>query len=252
MSPFNVVCSISWIADCSDIALSVDVDDPIGTYNPYNSSALQNLFPSISFPDYFASFTPRPRYPDPVIVATPSFFSKLSKLLDNTAPDVLEAYFAYETAQSLSSLLSSKEPVRRQIDQFQLSLVGLPADAKRPRKEVCLEQITDSYGFLVGRYFVQKAFPGESKEYAEEVIEAIIQAFRDRLPGLSWLDKVTREKAKEKVDAISHKVSSLILIVSSVTLNTFVSLDWLSYCESRYGRSRLARTLLLDQRSYQV
>ncbi|GAA6014145.1 hypothetical protein JCM11491_004119 [Sporobolomyces phaffii] len=184
----------------------VDVDDPIGTYNPLNSSALQNLFPSISFPDYFASFTPRPRYPDPVIVATPTYFSNLTQILDDVAPDVLEAYFAFQTAQSLGSLLGSNEVIRKELDGWSNRLVGLPEDAKRPRKEYCLNQVTENYGFLVGRYFVQRAFPGQSKEYAEEVIEAVIQAFRDRLPGLSWLDDETREKAREKVDAISHKI----------------------------------------------
>ncbi|GAA5935913.1 CCR4-NOT core ubiquitin-protein ligase subunit MOT2 [Sporobolomyces koalae] len=185
---------------------NVEVDDPIGTYNPYNSRALQHLFPSISFPNYFASFFPRPRYPDPVIVATPTFFSNLTGILDHVAPDALEAYFAFQTAQSLGSLLGSKEPIRREVEALSNRLVGLDPDAKKPRKNYCLDQVVENYGFLVGRYFVERAFPGESKKYAEEVIEAVIQAFRDRLPGLSWLDEATRDKAREKVDAISHKI----------------------------------------------
>ncbi|GAA5903499.1 CCR4-NOT core ubiquitin-protein ligase subunit MOT2 [Sporobolomyces salmoneus] len=190
-------------------AVSLDVvhlDDPIATYNPYHSSALQQLFPSISFPDYFATFFPRPRYPDPVIVTAPTFFANLTQILDDVAPDVLEAYFAFQTAEALGPLLGSKEPIRKELDAFSNRLVGLPADAKKPRKEYCLDQVSENYGFLVGRYFVQRAFPGRSREYAEEVIGAVIQAFRDRLPGLSWLDDVTREKAREKVDAISHKI----------------------------------------------
>ncbi|GAA5953284.1 hypothetical protein JCM3765_007462 [Sporobolomyces pararoseus] len=198
---------VSFEKELAKVSLDVvDVDDPIGTYNPYNSSALQQLFPSISFANYFASFFPRPRYPSPVIVATPTYFSNLTQIVDDVAPDVLEAYFAFQTAQSLGSLLGSKEPIRKELDAFSNRLVGLPADAKKPRKEYCLDQISENYGFLVGRYFVERAFPGQSKEYAEEVIEAVIQAFRDRLPGLSWLDDATREKAREKVDAISHKI----------------------------------------------
>ncbi|GAA5880490.1 hypothetical protein JCM16303_005402 [Sporobolomyces ruberrimus] len=185
---------------------NVEVDDPLASYNPYNSSALEELFPSISFPNYFASFTPRPRYPDPVIVSTPSFFSNLTRLLDDVAPDVLEAYFVYQTAQNVGTLLGSKEPIRKELAASTNRLLGLPADAQQPRKEYCLDQINENYGFLVGRYFVQRAFPGQSKDYAEEVIQAVIQAFRDRLPGLTWLDDVTRKKAKEKVDAITHKI----------------------------------------------
>ena len=40
---------------------------------------------------------------------------------------------------------------------------------------------------------------GESKAYAEDIIEATIQAFQDRLPELIWLDEATRHKAQEKV-----------------------------------------------------
>lgn len=107
----------------------------------------------------------------------------------------------------LGPLLGSKEPIRKELDALSNRLVGLPEDAKKPRKDYCLDQIDENLGFLAGRYFVQRAFPGQSKAFAEEVIEAVIQAFRDRLPGLSWLDDVTRDKAREKVDAITHKVT---------------------------------------------
>ncbi|GAA6062373.1 hypothetical protein JCM10212_004219 [Sporobolomyces blumeae] len=184
----------------------VDVEDPIGTYNPYNSSALQSLFPSISFRDYFASFTPRPRYPDPVIVATPTFFSNLTHVLSKTAPDVLEAYFVFQLSQNYGELLGPKEPIRKALTALSNGLIGVPADAERPRSDVCLDLLSENYGFLIGRYFVQQAFPGSSKEYAEEVIESLLEAYKTRLPDLGWLDDETRSRAREKVEAITHKI----------------------------------------------
>ncbi|BGP49138.1 hypothetical protein JCM10450v2_005019 [Rhodotorula kratochvilovae] len=189
------------------ISLEVDeLDQPVPTYNPHNASSLQSLFPSISFANYFASYTPRPRFPDPVIVTAPTYFGNLTSLLEHTAPDVLEAYFVVQTSQALAPLLSPKQPLHRTVLALKNRLKGIPADVSPPRDEHCLDVLLSSFGFSVGRYFVEEAFGGESKQYAEEVIRAVIQAFKDRLPGRAWLDDETRDKAREKVDAIRVKI----------------------------------------------
>ncbi|GAA5902051.1 hypothetical protein JCM6882_000177 [Rhodosporidiobolus microsporus] len=185
---------------------AADLDLPIPTYNPVNASTLQALFPSISFANYFSSFTPRPRFPDPVIVTSPEFFGNLTHILESTGPDTLEAYFVVQTALAYGDLLGAKQPIRKQVDLFSNHINGIAPDAHKPRDELCLDAALSSYGFLIGRPFVQRAFPGASKSYAEEVIHAIIGAFKDRLLGRTWLDEATREKAKEKVDAIIVKI----------------------------------------------
>ncbi|GAA5842860.1 hypothetical protein JCM11251_005829 [Rhodosporidiobolus azoricus] len=185
---------------------AADLDLPIPTYNPLNASTLQVLFPSISFANYFASFGPRPRFPDPVVVTSPGFFANLTEILEGTGPDALEAYFVVQTALSYGDLLGAKQPIRKQVDLFSNKINGIAPDSHKPRDELCLDAALESYGFLIGRPFVQRAFPGESKAYAENIIHAIIRAFKDRLPGRSWLDEETRKKAQEKVEAITVKI----------------------------------------------
>lgn len=187
--------------------ISLDLDklaEPSLTYHPYNASDLQHLFPSISFGDYFASLGPRPKFPEPVIVTSPKYFRKLAKLIDATGPDVLEAYLVSQLGFSFAELLGNKQPIRTAVERFNHGLMGV--NTAPPRSEVCLDLLDRSLGISVGRYFVQEAFPGESKSYAEEVIRGVIQAFQDRLPHRSWLDAETREKAKEKVEAIEYKI----------------------------------------------
>ncbi|GAA5916762.1 hypothetical protein JCM8208_001681 [Rhodotorula glutinis] len=189
------------------ISLDPEVlDNPIGEYNPQNASMLEHRFPSISFADYFASFTPRPRFPDPVIVRAPTYMGNLSALLEHTAPDVLEAYFVVQASQQLAPLLGAKQPLHKTVLALSNRLKGLPADVSPPRDDTCLNEVVSAFGFSVGRYFVDEAFGGDSKEYAEEVIHAVIQAFKDRLPGRTWLDDETRDKAREKVEKIRVKV----------------------------------------------
>ncbi|GAA5991957.1 hypothetical protein JCM11641_002023 [Rhodosporidiobolus odoratus] len=185
---------------------AADLDLPIPTYNPHNSTALQSLFPSITFKDYFASYTPRPKYPEPVIVTSPAFFSNLSEILDKTGPGVLEAYFVVHTVLTYGDLLSPKLPLAKQVNLLSNRLAGIPADDSKPRPQLCLDAALENYGFLLGRPFVQQAFGGESKDYAEDLIHAVIAAFKERLPGRDWLDEKTRRKAEEKVGKIKVKI----------------------------------------------
>jgi len=60
-------------------------------------------------------------------------------------------------------------------------------------------------GDPLGKYFVQKAFNGNSKEIANELIVNIKQTMVDRIPKLSWLDKATADYAIEKVNKMSYE-----------------------------------------------
>lgn len=63
----------------------------------FNSEEIENLFPQISFKNYFAGMAPRPSYPgDEIIVMSPSYLAKLSVLVDQERDEILEAYFIFK------------------------------------------------------------------------------------------------------------------------------------------------------------
>ena len=104
-------------------------------------------------------------------------------------------------------LLGADEPIKLALLALNSHITGVPATIQPARSDTCLTALLESYGLYAGRFFVQKAFAGRSKEYAEEIIETTIQAFRNRLPQLDWLDEQTRTVADEKVSR--HAVSKL-------------------------------------------
>ncbi|SCZ89621.1 BZ3500_MvSof-1268-A1-R1_Chr9g10493 [Microbotryum saponariae] len=198
---------VAWEKEIAKISLNEeDLEDPSKTYNAYNSTALQALFPSISFKDYFAGFTPRPSYPEPVIVTSPMYLENLAKLIKHVDSEVYEAYIIFRIAQVYGDLVGPKQTVRKEINWLSNYLGGIAEGTSSPRGDICLASLLENYGFLIGRYYAQKAFAGDSKEYAEDIIVATIQAFKDRLPELDWLDETTRKRAEEKADAIKHKI----------------------------------------------
>jgi len=60
-------------------------------------------------------------------------------------------------------------------------------------------------GNAVGKYFVEKAFNGNSKEEAEELVDNIKQIMLDRIPKISWLDQSTIDHAIKKVNKMSSE-----------------------------------------------
>jgi len=184
---------------------SVDIADPVLAYNAYNLTTLTKLAPFIHWPEYFSGFAPR-LFPDPVIISTPSYFDNLSHILDKTSDDELEAYFVWKTVQNLGSLLGPRETARKEVTQLNNYLSGVEEGVRASREGVCLQSLLDNYGFMVGRFFVKEAFTGDSKAYAETIIKSAVQAFKDRLPELDWIDEKSRKGAEEKADAIRIKI----------------------------------------------
>lgn len=101
---------------------SVDLADPVLAYNAYDLSSLTKLAPFIHWPEYFSGFAPR-TFPDPVILSTPTFFGNLSKILDRSTDEELEAYFVWKTVQSLGQLLGPRETARKEVTQLNNYLV---------------------------------------------------------------------------------------------------------------------------------
>ncbi|KAH8920571.1 zincin [Atractiella rhizophila] len=182
-----------------------DQYDPHKSFNLYNSSALSALFPIISFHDYYAALQPRPEYPDPVSVSTPSYFSNATTIISNIDEETLEAYFVWSLVRNYADYLGPSTGLRTHVKAWKDGLRGVdPKD--EDRENTCMDTILSNVGFMVGEFYVKEAFPGRAKEYSEELIHAVIQAFSDRLPELDWLAPSDREAAERKARAIRVKI----------------------------------------------
>jgi predicted metalloendopeptidase len=65
--------------------------------------------------------------------------------------------------------------------------------------------IRSNVSFL-GKYFVQRAFPGASKTVASQMIQSIEDAMRQDLNSLSWMDDQTRSQALTKLSLIANMI----------------------------------------------
>ncbi|PWZ02255.1 zincin [Testicularia cyperi] len=179
---------------------SEEITDPVGSYNPINTTSLPYTFASINWPSYFSALTVRT--PETVILTSPKFVASLDSLISRTRTNVVEAYLVWTALREFGTSLGPKVKLRGPAERLERYSKGVAPDAKEDRETLCLNDLNAALGFMAGRYFVREAFKGDSKKRVEEIIYSVIDAFKARLPQLDWLDEKTRAKAQEKAEAI--------------------------------------------------
>lgn len=178
--------------------------DPIKTYNPVTVAQLSYDFPSLEWTSYLSALTVKP--PKSIILTSPKFIKSLDSLISRTKTDVLEAYFSWTIVRTLGMNLGPNVSLKAPAERLDRRSKGVDPDVQEDRASTCLASLNEALGFMAGRYFVEKDFPPESKRQGEVIIKSIIQAFKERLPNLDWLDDETRKAAEKKADAVRIKV----------------------------------------------
>src|ERR1700683_2313666 len=118
-------------------------------------SNLTDALPQIHFSDYFATFTPR-AFPERVIVTYPAYPHSLSKILEETSSNVVEAYLITRAALSLAPNLGLNTEAWKAERTLQETLRGIKKGAVGDRSETCVARTEVALGFAVGRYFVNE------------------------------------------------------------------------------------------------
>ncbi len=71
-----------------------------------------------------------------------------------------------------------------------------------PRWRMALDATNAALGQAVGRAYVERFFPPESRKGVEEIVANEIAAYRARIDALSWMAPATKARAEEKLAAL--------------------------------------------------
>jgi putative endopeptidase len=66
--------------------------------------------------------------------------------------------------------------------------------------------VDQTLGQALGKLFVEKYFPAQSKERAEQLVKNLLQAFRQDIGTLDWMDADTQAQALVKLSRITIKI----------------------------------------------
>ena len=199
----------------------------------YNKMALADVTlkhtPSILWKERLAQWKLKPTY---VIVGQPEFFSALESLLKSTPVVVLQDYLRFHLvigyAESLSKALDDE-----QFAFYHRVLSG--QQEPRPRWKEVLDAEEGAMGMVLGKIFVKEYFPAQSKERYTRLVEAIRDAYRERINRLDWMSPATKAKAQRKLKSMTAKVgypkkwkdySALVISTNSYCENMMNAAHW--------------------------
>jgi putative endopeptidase len=171
------------------------------TYNPMTPAELDQLAPGIGWAKFLADHG----LPGVgrVIVTTNTAFPKVAKIYADTPLETLKAWQAFHVADIAASYLS-KPFVEARFAFRSKELSGQPEEQPRWKRGVAF--VDEVIGESVGRVYVARYFPPESKAKMLSLVGDIRTALHNRIEKLDWMGADTKAKALQKLDMITVKI----------------------------------------------
>jgi len=174
--------------------------DPNANYHMMGLPQMQKLYSKIGWKEFLthSGITQI----DSVIVGQPEFLVALNQELIKTPLETWKNYLAFHFLNSSANYLN--QAIFNDRFNYRRSLSGV--QSPKPRWKRVLDAEENAMGEALGQLFVQEYFPEKSKQRYNNIVEAIRNAYKERIQHLSWMSDSTREKALLKLSKVTKKV----------------------------------------------
>ena len=170
-------------------------------YHRLERAGVQKAAPSFAWDKYFSAVG-APKVTQ-INVTHPAFFEELERIVQETKPEVWEAYLAWVVLRS--SVPALPKAFQDQDFAYQSkALTGAKED--RPRWKKCVTLADEQLGEALGFVFVEEQFGKEGKEVTTAMVKAVQDAMAADIDTLAWMDDATRTLAKAKIGKMFNKI----------------------------------------------
>jgi len=176
--------------------------DPVKTYNKVAIDKLVELAPGYAWKSYLVDAGVDGKV-DSVIVSQPTYLAGFAKLLQDTPLPVWKSYFRWRILTDMAPYLSSGF-VAENFAFYGKALRDIPEN--RPRWKRALGLVEHAMGESLGKAYVKKYFPPESKARMDQLVQNLLAAYRADIDKLEWMGPETRAKAQAKLAKFTVKI----------------------------------------------
>eukprot|EP00794_Sanderia_malayensis_P015175 gene15175-16734_t len=181
---------------------------------------------------------------DMVITYAKDYIKNAYKLFHQESKSVQSAYIMWKGVHSMAGTLLGK--YKAAYNDFVSTVFG--TSDEDPRWEKCMSSTSSSFGFALGRLFVDTTFQTSAKTMADEMITAIRNVFIENIDTLDWMDGVTKVAAKEKARAIIENIGYPSFIKNDTQLDKYYA--GLIVQSNKYFENILSRRSFYNLRNY--
>src|SRR5215469_16199722 len=127
----------------------------------------------------------------------------LSMLFGRTSVATLRDFLTFHYLSSHAPYLPKRFDEAR-FDFYGRTMRGQPQQRERWKRGV--DAVDDALGEAVGRLYVTKYFPPESKAKMQQLVANLEAALSERIDALDWMTPQTKARAHEKLTAFTPKI----------------------------------------------
>jgi putative endopeptidase len=134
-----------------------------------------------------------------LIIWHPKAVAGLSALCAKEPLDVWKDWLAFHAIENAAIYLP-KAFVDERFNFYGKALSGIPE--LRPRWQRGIDLTNAALGEAVGKLYVERYFPAETKAKAQAMVGDLVKAFAKRIDSLPWMSPETKVKAKQKLETL--------------------------------------------------
>jgi len=175
--------------------------DAIKTYNKMSLADFSKSFPGFDWMTWIKAQN-YDKVPN-VIVAEPSYFKGIGELFTSRPLDDWKTWLTAKVITSEARFLS-KPFVDTNFEFFAKTLFGQAEQRPRWKRGVTL--VNGSLGEAVGKLYVDKYFPGDSKQRMQKMVANLLDAYKDSISTLDWMTEDTKKQALAKLAKFTVKI----------------------------------------------
>jgi endothelin-converting enzyme/putative endopeptidase len=175
--------------------------DPEKVYHKLTRPELQALDPDFRW-DRYLTGSGAPAFQS-VNVASPDYFKAVNAAIARASLEDWKTYLTWHLVHSEIPFLPTRF-VDENFGFYGQTLTG--AKELRPRWKRCVDYTDNQLGEALGRKFVERTFGAEGKQRTLNMVDALEKALGQDLQAVSWMTPATRQKALDKLKAITNKI----------------------------------------------
>ncbi|AMU96512.1 peptidase M13 [Sphingopyxis terrae subsp. terrae NBRC 15098] len=177
-----------------------DSSDATKVYNKMTLAELEKAAPGFDWTTFVRGIGVKE---DALLVSQPSAFTGEAKLIADAPIGVLRDALLVRSLDGFSDVLP--DAVAKEAFSFYgTALSGTPQMQERWKRAV--DFTTGNLGEAVGKDYVAKYFPPETKAEMDKLVKNVIAALGHRIDNLAWMQPETKVKAKKKLANFTTKI----------------------------------------------
>lgn len=173
------------------------------TYNLMTLDELKALAPAFDWEAYVTNLGGDAETIAEACVRQPSYLAHLSTVLEEVDIEQWRPWLLFHVLRSAAPYLTD-DFVQTNFDFYGRTLNGTPELRERWKRGVAL--VEGAIGEAVGKVYVERHFPPESKAMMDELVANLLQAYRVSIEALDWMTEETKQRAYDKLDTFRPKI----------------------------------------------